>query len=339
MLSAHPGLELIDGKRVYILRQHCKAWFVDGDNRQVEAKRFGFPVVPDFGRTAHSYCGTSLDACIGDLLDLWQKPQTDASVCGYIIQSSVRLAENLLLARPYSPKLFASGAPSGPKYMLEVFRGNVAREDALLQWKEEEERADALAELESEKCKDRWPLDMKFPCLHCGEEKPLGSYTTAPSYAGMWRDAVSKGQDLVCLPCRQKLGRGMFDSIIACSLCCRILPKKAFAVEIQNYWKQMQEGVVIAWKKYTGEFSGRDPLDLSAMYTWCGKLRSPQLAVDQELEDTQGRTQAEHLAQNFVTRDLVHALASGVAPKCAKCRVAEAELEGTCFTCNGCLVS
>ena len=54
MASANSGLELIDGRRTYTLRQHRKPWYKDGDARQVMVQRFGFPIVPDFGGTAHS---------------------------------------------------------------------------------------------------------------------------------------------------------------------------------------------------------------------------------------------------------------------------------------------
>ena len=97
----------------------------------MEIRRFGFPVVPDFGGTANSYCGTSLDACIGDILEWWVKPQREAAVRGYIIKSRVRLAENLLIAKPYSPQLFRLGAPSGPRYLREVLRGNMTKKEAL----------------------------------------------------------------------------------------------------------------------------------------------------------------------------------------------------------------
>ena len=83
--SANPALECINGKRIYTLRQHCKIWYRDGEARQVEVRRYGFPIVPDFGATAHAYCGTNLDACIGDLLDWWSKPQRESAVRGYII--------------------------------------------------------------------------------------------------------------------------------------------------------------------------------------------------------------------------------------------------------------
>ena len=154
MFSANPNLDLIDGKRVYTLRQHCKAWYLDGDNRQIEVKRFGFPVVPDFGGTAHSYCGTSLDACIGDLLDWYQKPQKEAAVRGYIIKSRVRVTDNLLLAKPYNPMLFRQGPPPGPKWLLEVLRG-MPRKEALRQWTQEEEAEEMEADARDNDVKEK----------------------------------------------------------------------------------------------------------------------------------------------------------------------------------------
>ena len=108
LASANKNLPLVDGKRIYILRRLCKSWYLD-QNKQVEIKRYGFPIVPDFGGTAHAYCGTSLEACIGDLQEWWMKPHKEASIRGYIIKSRIRRTENLILAGPYNPCLFRMG--------------------------------------------------------------------------------------------------------------------------------------------------------------------------------------------------------------------------------------
>ena len=80
MVNPHPDLELIDGRRIYILRQVWKPWYKDGDARQVQISRCYFPLASDFGGTAHAYWRFSLDACIGDLLDWWDKPNREALV-------------------------------------------------------------------------------------------------------------------------------------------------------------------------------------------------------------------------------------------------------------------
>ena len=144
LASANKALPLIDGKRIYILRRHCKSWYLD-QGRQVEIKRYGFPVVPDFGGTAHAYCGTSLEACIGDLQEWWMKPHKEASIRGYIIKSRIRCTENLIIAGPYSPCLFRMGAPAGPRYLLQTLQGNLTRKEALRQWKKEEAEQKAAA--------------------------------------------------------------------------------------------------------------------------------------------------------------------------------------------------
>ena len=74
--STSKELPLVHGKRIYTLTVRPKEWSIDGHGN-VQVIRYGFPIVPDFGGTAHFYCGTSLTACIGDLLPWWRKPQRD----------------------------------------------------------------------------------------------------------------------------------------------------------------------------------------------------------------------------------------------------------------------
>ena len=57
----------VNGKRNFELRLTTKQWTVDQAG-QMKVIRHGFPIVPDFGGTAHAYCGSTLDAEIGDLI-------------------------------------------------------------------------------------------------------------------------------------------------------------------------------------------------------------------------------------------------------------------------------
>jgi hypothetical protein len=66
----------IYGPGVFVLNLQHRPWKVDVAGN-VKILRSGFPVVPDFGGTAHAYCGTSLDACIGDLLPWYKKPSRE----------------------------------------------------------------------------------------------------------------------------------------------------------------------------------------------------------------------------------------------------------------------
>ena len=72
--SATKKMPLVDGKRLYTLTVHAKHWCLDAAQK-VHVARYGFTVVPDFAGIAHAYCGSTLDACIGDLLPWFSKPR------------------------------------------------------------------------------------------------------------------------------------------------------------------------------------------------------------------------------------------------------------------------
>ena len=95
-------------KKIFCLKLCVKTWSLNKDN-QVHVRRHGFPVVPDFGGTAHAYCGDTLKAIIGDLMHWHHIPNLDNALRAYIIKSRVRHNENLLLAQPYSPMFFRQG--------------------------------------------------------------------------------------------------------------------------------------------------------------------------------------------------------------------------------------
>ena len=63
----------VGGKKIFTLRPQRKQWSLD-KGCTVKINRFGFPLVPDFGGTAHAYCGTTQEANLGDLLPWHKKP-------------------------------------------------------------------------------------------------------------------------------------------------------------------------------------------------------------------------------------------------------------------------
>ena len=79
--TASKELPLIDGKPIYTLSVQMRMWSLD-DSGNVKMLRYGFPIVPDFGGTAHAYCGTTLNACLGDLLEWHKKPSQDGALRG-----------------------------------------------------------------------------------------------------------------------------------------------------------------------------------------------------------------------------------------------------------------
>ena len=55
------------GEKVYALPVKSRVWSRDAAGN-AKVRRTGFPIVPDFGGTAHAFCGDTLKASIGDLL-------------------------------------------------------------------------------------------------------------------------------------------------------------------------------------------------------------------------------------------------------------------------------
>ena len=114
------------------------------------AVRYGFPLVPDFGGTAHAYCGSTLSTCLGDLLPWDQKLSYDAALRGYIVNSRVKCVSKILVAQPYSPELFAQGEQLGPFLLLEVVLKHMSCQAAKVAWKKIE-REEAQTKTRSDK--------------------------------------------------------------------------------------------------------------------------------------------------------------------------------------------
>ena len=131
------------GKSVYSLAVQVRRWSLDPAGN-VKVLRYGFPIVPDFGGTAHAYCGTTLDACLGDLLPWYHRPRKDDALRAYIIKSRVKTGSNLLLAQAYSPHLFRQGVLPGPDLLMRVLEGSLPPEDAKKAWKAREGEDTAL---------------------------------------------------------------------------------------------------------------------------------------------------------------------------------------------------
>ena len=95
-------------RKIYTLTPKHRQWSLDQEGN-MKVLRSGFPVVPDFGGTAHAYCGDTLRSCLGDLLPWHRKPRLDDALRGYIIRSRVKDASNIILAQFYNSHLFFPG--------------------------------------------------------------------------------------------------------------------------------------------------------------------------------------------------------------------------------------
>ena len=137
VLGATKHLHSTIGEGILRLTPEYKIWSRDGKGN-AKVRRRGFQVVPDFGGTAHAYCGDSLDTAIGDLLEWDCKPTLDAMQRAYIIKSRVRDASGLAIVQPYSPALFRQGVLPGPALLLQRQKGEISKAELKAAWKKSE---------------------------------------------------------------------------------------------------------------------------------------------------------------------------------------------------------
>ena len=97
--TATDRLPLVEGRRLYSLRLQWRQWSLD-KRGTAKLQRFGFPLVPDFGGTAHAYCGTTMDACLGDLLPWHRRPSHEDMLRAYrqLINDGLLAPETTVIA-------------------------------------------------------------------------------------------------------------------------------------------------------------------------------------------------------------------------------------------------
>ena len=245
--SANAKLAKTNGKKIFVLSMCMKRWSLDRDNK-VPVKRYGFPIVPDFGGTAHAYCGDTLRACLGDLMKWYLVPSLEQALRAYIIKSRIRDADNLLLAQPYSPMLLRQGVQPGPQLLLETLQKKITPKEARAKWEDFE-----AAQKEEEKTGSHWQDRLRLPCRRCSDKgqvevlKPLKAFpmpgVTQPEE--IWRSCISEGQDLNCFDCRRQLWRlkrekGTADPGLHCMYCSTCDTPRGFeyfSAADQQTWK------------------------------------------------------------------------------------------------------
>ena len=120
-------------KKIYTLPLQRKVWALD-KAANVRVIRYGFPIAPDFGGTAHAYCGATMNATLGDLFPWHKKPTLEDMLRAYIIKSRIKEADKMILAQPYSPHLFRQGLLPGPKLLLDVLLEKLDYKEVQKQW-------------------------------------------------------------------------------------------------------------------------------------------------------------------------------------------------------------
>ena len=108
-----PGLQQ---PGLYPLRPIPQTWYLDHKKEHpvLSVNRRQLPIAPAFGVTTHFSQGETRRKALVDLTG-------DFLQC-YVAISRVRSAKDLLIYRPFDPKVFQQGDPPGPKRLLEVLR-------------------------------------------------------------------------------------------------------------------------------------------------------------------------------------------------------------------------
>ena len=102
--------------------------------------RLGFPLVPDFAGTIHSYTGDNLPTGIVDCLGADDTPRAEGQWKAYIGISRLTSANGLLLAQPFAPMLFRQGPLAGPTLLMQFLRGELDEKQLEEAWKKEVNR-------------------------------------------------------------------------------------------------------------------------------------------------------------------------------------------------------
>ena len=130
---------------VYPLTQFSRTWLVN-KKTQIQARRTGFFLIPDFSSTAHMIQGQTLPAIFADAQGLPEAMERDKEeksnrsgppsnmkeeksnrsrqISAYISLSRVRTLDSIWMLQPFALSLFQQGPPPGPAILLDRLLNN-----------------------------------------------------------------------------------------------------------------------------------------------------------------------------------------------------------------------
>jgi hypothetical protein len=153
---------------VYAMAPKKVTWFRDGACN-APVFRLGFPVVPDFAGTIHSYTGETLPAGIVDCLSVEDTPRPEDQLKSNIGIARMTAADGLLLAQPFAPMLFRQGPQQGPTLLMQFLRGELNEEALEKAWEKGT----------THKRKSMAFKDVRWPCGRCGKDRLAKDYVPA----------------------------------------------------------------------------------------------------------------------------------------------------------------
>ena len=114
---------------VACIRPGVQHWQLEAHGQATVARK-GFPIACDYAGTAHSFMGATLAACSLDL-GFWDSSASrDSQLSAYMCLSRVKRAEDVCIARTFSPNLLSQGELIGPETFLQVHRQKLTLNEA-----------------------------------------------------------------------------------------------------------------------------------------------------------------------------------------------------------------
>ena len=181
---------------VACIRPVVQHWKLEAHGTATVARR-GFPLACDYAGTAHSFMGATLAACSLDL-GFWDTvANRDSQLSAYMCLSRVKKAEDLCIARPFSPNLLSQGELIGPDTFLAVHRQTLTL-------------ADAKSKFEQEHVQRKRNPETLFFCRGCTPKAksehgllPLRDFTSNNLWQpDAWLEIVCLGMERLCSQCR-----------------------------------------------------------------------------------------------------------------------------------------
>ena len=102
------------GKGVYPLTPISRTWKVS-KRTDIQARRTGYFLLPDFAFTTHMVQGADLDAVFPDALAASAVTTVEHHIAGHVGLSRAKRADAVWVLRPFSPWLFQRGPPERPE--------------------------------------------------------------------------------------------------------------------------------------------------------------------------------------------------------------------------------
>ena len=182
---------------VACIRPSVQHWKLESHGAASIARK-GFPIACDYAGTAHSFMGATLPACSLDL-GFWDSTANrDGQLSAYMCLSRVKSAEDLCVARPFSPNLLSQGELIGPDTFLGVHRQMLTL-------------AEAQKRFEKDHVQRRRNNETLLFCRGCSRKAkdgkgllPLREFTTNNVWdPDAWYNIVKLGMERLCSQCRE----------------------------------------------------------------------------------------------------------------------------------------